>query len=88
MRFCPIILVGLAATALAPAHMAAQTPAPIHSPEGITLPAPPTIATNPVTDTYHVANAPDVSITDPYRWLEDPKSPETRAFITAQNAYT
>ena len=27
-------------------------------------------------------------ITDNYRWLEDAKSPETRAFIDAQNAYT
>jgi len=29
-----------------------------------------------------------VEITDPYRWLEDQVSPETRAWIEAQNAYT
>jgi len=29
-----------------------------------------------------------VEIVDPYRWLEDQNSPETRAWIDAQNAYT
>jgi prolyl oligopeptidase len=29
-----------------------------------------------------------VTITDPYRWLEDQNSPETRAWIDRQNAYT
>ncbi len=29
-----------------------------------------------------------VEIADPYRWLEDQKSPETRAWIDAQNVYT
>ena len=29
-----------------------------------------------------------VEISDPYRWLEDQKSPETRAWIDAQNEYT
>src|SRR5215471_401864 len=29
-----------------------------------------------------------VEISDPYRWLEDQNSPETRAWIDAQNAYT
>jgi prolyl oligopeptidase len=29
-----------------------------------------------------------VEIVDPYRWLEDQKSPETRKWIDAQNAYT
>jgi prolyl oligopeptidase len=29
-----------------------------------------------------------VAITDPYRWLEDQNSPETRAWIKAQMAYT
>lgn len=29
-----------------------------------------------------------LEIVDPYRWLEDQESPETRAWIAAQNAYT
>ncbi|HZQ26000.1 MAG TPA: prolyl oligopeptidase family serine peptidase [Terriglobales bacterium] len=29
-----------------------------------------------------------VTISDPYRWLEDQNSPETRAWINAENAYT
>ncbi len=29
-----------------------------------------------------------VTFTDPYRWLEDQQSPETRAWIETQNAYT
>jgi len=30
----------------------------------------------------------DVEIVDPYRWLEDQESPETREWLDAQNAYT
>ncbi len=36
-----------------------------------------------VTDMVH-----GVEIMDPYRWLEDQQSPETRAWIDAQNEYT
>ena len=55
----------------------------IHGREGITLPQPPPVEAVPVTDNYF-----GTKIVDSYRWLEDSKSPETRAFIDAQNAYT
>ena len=63
--------------------------AQIHGRDGITLPNPPAVKTDPVVDEYKSAE-PGVptKITDPYRWLEDAHSPETRAYIAAQNAYT
>ncbi|HZU31269.1 MAG TPA: S9 family peptidase, partial [Candidatus Angelobacter sp.] len=47
------------------------------------VPAPPKTNVEPVKETIN-----GVEITDPYRWLEDQNSPETRAWINAQNAYT
>ena len=44
--------------------------------------APPTRTDN-VKETLH-----GVEVADPYRWLEDQNSPETRAWIDAQNRYT
>ena len=38
---------------------------------------------NVVTDDYN-----STKVEDPYRWLEDPKSPATRAWIDQENAYT
>lgn len=71
---------------LSPVAMLSQQP--ITSRGGFTLPPPPAAEKHPVTDTYKVAGAPDATVTDEYRWLEDAKSPATRAFIDAQNAYT
>ncbi len=55
----------------------------IHGREGITLPLPPAVEAIPVVDDYF-----GTKIFDNYRWLEDAKSPQTRAFINAQNDYT
>jgi prolyl oligopeptidase len=55
----------------------------IHGREGITLPPPPAVEATPVVDDYF-----GTKITDNYRWLEDAQSPQTRSFLTAQNAYT
>jgi prolyl oligopeptidase len=50
---------------------------------GITLPPPPPTESKPVTEDIH-----GTTLTDPYRWLEDGKSPETRAWIEKQMQYT
>ncbi len=44
---------------------------------------PPATKTEDVVDTYG-----GVSVHDPYRWLEDQTSPQTRAWIDAQNQYS
>jgi hypothetical protein len=63
--------------------------AQVHGRDGITLPNPPVVKTDPVVDEYKsVDPGVPTKITDPYRWLEDAKSPDTRAYIAAQNAYT
>lgn len=46
-------------------------------------PAQPTTRQDNVQEIMH-----GVTVTDPYRWLEDQASPETRTWINAQNAYT
>jgi prolyl oligopeptidase len=60
----------------------AQNPA-IHGGSGVTLPPPPPTPAHPVSDEYQ-----GTQIEDPYRWLEDAKSPQTRAWIGEQNKYT
>ena len=51
--------------------------------QGFALPMPPETRKDNVVEQLH-----NVEITDPYRWLEDQESPETRAWIDKQNAYT
>jgi Serine proteases of the peptidase family S9A len=51
--------------------------------DGIVLPTPPPVNAVPVSDDYA-----GTRVVDNYRWLEDPKSTETRAYIDAENAYT
>jgi prolyl oligopeptidase len=55
----------------------------IHGRDGIVLPTAPPTDADPVIDNYS-----GIKIADSYRWLEDAKSTQTRAFIDAQNAYT
>lgn len=47
------------------------------------LPEPPVARRDHVVDVMH-----GVRIPDPYRWLENQKSPATRAWINAENKYT
>lgn len=44
---------------------------------------PPKAEINVVVDDYH-----GHKVSDPYRWLEDAKSPQTQRFVEEQNAYT
>ena len=76
MKALPILVLGLTVSFGA----VAQT---VHGRDGITLPAPPPVKAEPVIDNYFGTH-----IADNYRWLEDSKSPETRAFLEAENAYT
>src|SRR5665213_1143352 len=63
-------------------QMGAQTVA-IHGDNGVVLGAPPAVAIKPVTDVVG-----GHKITDDYRWLEDQKAPDTRAYIAAETEYT
>jgi len=46
------------------------------------LPKPPVATVRPVTETHF-----GVTLTDPYRWMEDPKDPEWTSYLTGQNGY-
>src|ERR1700689_4582275 len=45
--------------------------------------APPFSSIEPVTELFH-----GVPVTDPYRWLEDQNSPQTRRWLEEQTRYT
>ena len=69
------------------APLFAPLSAQIQGKNGITLPPPPLVAKIPVTDTYS-SNGTPVQVTDNYRYLEDAKATDTRAYIADENAYT
>lgn len=84
--FAGLIVFGLATITPVFSQEAAVKATPtvaIHGGDRITLPAPPPADQIPVVDNYF-----GTKITDNYRWLEDSKSAETRAFLDAQIAYT
>ncbi len=60
--------------------LAAPPPAVAQS---VKTPQPPVARRDHVVDNYF-----GVKVSDPYRWLEDQQSPETRAWINAENRYT
>lgn len=68
-------LVALLAFPLVQATLSAQDPAPPT--------APPVAPIHPVTNEYY-----GVTITDPYRYIENLKDPEVEAWFKKQNAYT
>ncbi len=55
----------------------------IHGDNGVVLGPPPSVVVKPVTE-----EVGGHEITDNYRWLEDQKAPDTRAFIQAEQQYT
>jgi prolyl oligopeptidase len=77
-----VVAAAVFACAATPQSDSAKTPPPVVAPAS-TIPAPPATEARPVTEVLH-----GVTITDPYQWLEDQNSAETRAWIDKQNAYT
>ena len=70
------ILIFLSVAVLLSITMLGQSPDPVTS-------APPATRRGDVQETLH-----GVTVSDPYCWLEDQESPETRAWINQQNDYT
>jgi len=55
----------------------------IHGDDGVVLGPPPAVEVKPVTE-----DVGGHEITDNYRWLEDQKAPDTRAYIKTEQEYT
>lgn len=71
----PLVILGCMSQSARPAHESAALPAlPLHYPES---------AQGDTLEDYH-----GTPIADPYRWLEDPDAPPTRAWVAEQNRVT
>ncbi|WP_242342319.1 prolyl oligopeptidase family serine peptidase [Anaeromyxobacter terrae] len=75
------VLAVLAAACAAPAARAPAAPAAGSAAAAIVPDPPPPTPVRPIAETYH-----GVTVTDPYRWLEDGASPEVGAWTDAQDA--
>lgn len=79
IKICGLLLLFL----LALFSFANDKPSEVKGGNGIVLPPPPPTEAKPITENIH-----GTTFTDPYRWLEDAKSPATRAWIDEQMKYT
>ncbi len=81
-RISLVFLLAVFLLSLSTAAPAVQTLRPARAVD-IAVIGPPKTEVKEVRETIH-----GVEIVDPYRWLEDQNSPQTRAWIDAENAYT
>jgi len=77
------ICLALVLLCIASFSLAADKTTTVRGGNGVTLPPPPPTKVEPVAETVQ-----GVALTDPYRWLEDTKSPATRAWIASQMQHT
>ena len=85
-RILVVLFLAVFLVSFATAALAVQGPQPARESNGaVTDPVagPPKTEVSEVKETIH-----GVEIVDSYRWLEDQNSPQTRAWIDAENAYT
>src|SRR5579885_638611 len=82
-RDCTLVVRSLSRCLAGGGIVAGTVAGTIAAPAGAQTLAYPAARRAPVVDDYH-----GTKVADPYRWLEDPDAPETRAWIEAENRLT